>query len=149
MRGWPDAWQATKVAGHEGSCRAIGRDSEMQLSTYLPSKTIEGRITQRCAIFHLACRLPGIAVIGFAGLFLATNLTAADKTRSSKTVNATPPNYSKKTYVYKTVGACQIEADVYRLAEERVRPVILWVHGGALIMGNRGGLNTQQLQRYL
>src|SRR6185369_1909244 len=93
--------------------------------------------------------LPGIAVIGFAVLFLATNLTAADKTRSSKTVNATPPNYSKKTYVYKTVGACQIEADVYRLAEERVRPVILWVHGGALIMGNRGGLNTQQLQRYL
>src|SRR5436309_2428159 len=47
----------------------------------------------------------------------------------------------KKTYVYKSVGKCAIKADVYRPADEVLRPVALWIHGGALIMGDRGGID--------
>ncbi|NQT85449.1 alpha/beta hydrolase [bacterium] len=57
--------------------------------------------------------------------------------------------YSKQTYTYKTVGDCKIKADVYRMPGEEVRPAILWIHGGALIMGRREFVPRDQLQRYL
>jgi dipeptidyl aminopeptidase/acylaminoacyl peptidase len=41
----------------------------------------------------------------------------------------------KKTYVYKTVGDLQIQADVIRPTDEQVRPVVVWIHGEALIHG--------------
>jgi acetyl esterase/lipase len=53
------------------------------------------------------------------------------------------------TYTYKAAGALPIKADVYRLPGDDVRPVIVWIHGGALITGQRGGLNAEQRQRYL
>src|SRR5262249_28715637 len=40
----------------------------------------------------------------------------------------------KRTHVYKTVKKLEIHADVYR-EEEKKRPVVLWIHGGALING--------------
>src|SRR5438874_4314857 len=45
-------------------------------------------------------------------------------------------SFGKKTYVYKTVGEAKIEADVYRAADATVRPVLVWLHGGALIVGS-------------
>src|SRR5438093_403548 len=45
-----------------------------------------------------------------------------------------------KTYTYKTVGELPIQADVYRAEDRVLRPVVLWIHGGALIMGHRGGI---------
>ena len=59
------------------------------------------------------------------------------------------PDAKPKTYTYKTVGELAIKADVYRLEGDEVRPVIVWIHGGALIMGTRGGLNAEQRKRYL
>jgi acetyl esterase/lipase len=47
------------------------------------------------------------------------------------------PMVQKKTYTYKTVGQTRIEADVYRPDDGQVRPVLVWLHGGALIMGSR------------
>ena len=49
----------------------------------------------------------------------------------------------KSTHTYKTVGACAIEADVYRLADKprAPRPALIWIHGGALIMGSRAGID--------
>ncbi len=44
------------------------------------------------------------------------------------------------TYTYKKVGGLEIRADVYRdpaMKPDR-RPVLMWIHGGALIMGGRG-----------
>ena len=55
----------------------------------------------------------------------------------------------KHTYTYKVVGDCKIQADAYLAPGDGVRPVILWIHGGALIMGNRSGINSIQLQKYL
>jgi acetyl esterase/lipase len=48
-----------------------------------------------------------------------------------------------KSHVYKTVEGVDIHADVYRGADERVRPVVVWIHGGALINGGRGGVPEQ------
>jgi acetyl esterase/lipase len=55
----------------------------------------------------------------------------------------------KQTYTYKTVGACAIKADVYRPAGDAVRPVVVWVHGGALIMGSRGQIDRALLGKLL
>lgn len=44
---------------------------------------------------------------------------------------------SKTTHVYKTVKKLEIKADVYREDDEKKRPVVVWIHGGALIMGHR------------
>jgi acetyl esterase/lipase len=47
------------------------------------------------------------------------------------------PAATKKTYTYKVVGPTRIEADVYRPDDTQVRPVVVWLHGGALILGSR------------
>jgi acetyl esterase/lipase len=44
---------------------------------------------------------------------------------------------TKTTYTYKTVGACAIKADVYRPPGAQITPAVIWIHGGALIMGSR------------
>src|SRR5262249_46461239 len=45
--------------------------------------------------------------------------------------------FGKQTYTYKTAGETPVQADVYRAADTKVRPVVVWLHGGALIMGSR------------
>lgn len=62
---------------------------------------------------------------------------------------AAAPSAERKTYTYKTVGDLPIKADVYRLPGDDVRPVIVWLHGGGLITGGRGGPALEQRQRYL
>lgn len=43
----------------------------------------------------------------------------------------------KETFVYKTVGTLPIRAEVFRYDDEQTRPVVVWIHGGALINGHR------------
>jgi acetyl esterase/lipase len=57
--------------------------------------------------------------------------------------------FAKSTYTYKVVDGHSIKADVYRPPDNRVRPVILWIHGGALIFGDRTKIRNAQLGRYL
>jgi acetyl esterase/lipase len=47
---------------------------------------------------------------------------------------------TKQTFTYKTPDppAEPLQADVHRLRDEQVRPVIIFIHGGALMMGGRG-----------
>ena len=45
------------------------------------------------------------------------------------------------TYTYKKVGDLEIKLDVHRVADEKLRPVVVWIHGGALIMGHRAGIS--------
>lgn len=54
-----------------------------------------------------------------------------------------------QTYTYKQVGDLEIKADVYRADDETVRPVIVWIHGGALIMGGRGGIDARVKKMFL
>jgi acetyl esterase/lipase len=48
-----------------------------------------------------------------------------------------------KTYTYKTVGKLEVKADVYRAEDRVLRPVVLWIHGGALIMGHRDWIDDR------
>nr|ABX10633.1 secreted family S9 peptidase [uncultured planctomycete 3FN] len=45
------------------------------------------------------------------------------------------------TYTYKKVGNLEIKLDVHREDDDRVRPAVVWIHGGALIMGHRAGIS--------
>jgi acetyl esterase/lipase len=45
--------------------------------------------------------------------------------------------FEKATVVYKEVGPLGLKADVYHYNDARVRPVVVSLHGGALIMGHR------------
>jgi acetyl esterase/lipase len=48
----------------------------------------------------------------------------------------------RETFTYKTVGDCAIKADVYRASTLDKLPVAIWIHGGALIMGDRHGIDA-------
>jgi acetyl esterase/lipase len=47
----------------------------------------------------------------------------------------------RETFTYKTAGACSIKADVFRPSSSERLPVAVWIHGGALIMGDRRGID--------
>lgn len=47
------------------------------------------------------------------------------------------------THIYKTVGQCEIRADVHHAAPGARKPAVMWIHGGALIMGFRKGLDSR------
>jgi acetyl esterase/lipase len=65
---------------------------------------------------------------------------------SPAAARADEPGLAKKTYTYKTVDGVEIRADVYRPDDARVRPVVVWLHGGALIVGGRAGVPKQLLE---
>jgi acetyl esterase/lipase len=57
--------------------------------------------------------------------------------------------FAAKTYVFKKVGNVEIRADVHRANDTKKRPVLVWLHGGALIMGSRTAVpqNLRELCR--
>jgi acetyl esterase/lipase len=52
---------------------------------------------------------------------------------------------NQETFTYKTIGDCEIKADVFHASPGRSRPVAVWIHGGALIMGDRRGIDKKLL----
>lgn len=54
-----------------------------------------------------------------------------------------------ETFVLKQVEDWTLRADVFRPDDQVVRPVVVWIHGGALIMGSRTGINPRHLERFL
>jgi acetyl esterase/lipase len=69
--------------------------------------------------------LARLCVAAGAALLLTNPARAAD------------PPLPKQTHTFKTVGDLKIQADVYRADDATVRPVVVWIHGGALISGSR------------
>src|SRR4051794_17629418 len=51
----------------------------------------------------------------------------------------------RSTFVYKRAGDCEIALDVYRPAIDGPVPVVVWIHGGALIMGSRASVPGHML----
>lgn len=62
---------------------------------------------------------------------------------------AKPANTKMKTFTYKKVGNLEIKADVHRADDNQTRPVMVWFHGGALIVGHRGGVSGRVLKDML
>src|SRR6185436_13100149 len=92
------------------------------------------------------------ATSSLAGVLVWTILSLgleADPQRASPVSAGLDAAFSRATYTYKRVGECDIKADVYRLPGKDVRPAIVWIHGGALIFGDRGTVRPDQLERYL
>ena len=56
---------------------------------------------------------------------------------------------SKRTLVYKTVSGVDLRADVFMPAGAGAHPAILWLHGGALIFGDRTTIAPDQVERYV
>ena len=75
-------------------------------------------------------------------LCAAAVLLAEDQAISQEKLLA----FSKTVYTYKTVDQLKIQADVYRHEDAVKRPVVVWLHGGALIMGSRNGVPKQLLE---
>ncbi|MBC8353938.1 MAG: alpha/beta hydrolase [Planctomycetes bacterium] len=67
--------------------------------------------------------------ICIAGILLAPGHLRAEENTSA---------FSKEVYTFKTIDPVKLQADVYRHEDTVNRPTIVWLHGGALIMGNRG-----------
>jgi acetyl esterase/lipase len=82
---------------------------------------------------------------GFVGRLAGT--TAA--LTVSGVIRASGGSGSKRTYIYKKAGDCEIKADVHRSSSDKSAPVVVWIHGGALIMGSRSGINGMLLSRLL
>jgi acetyl esterase/lipase len=80
--------------------------------------------------------------VSLACVCLAAGLTLLPV---SPTRAADPP-LPKSTYTYKKVGNLPIQADVYRVDDPAVRPVVVWIHGGALISGNRQSVPRNLLE---
>lgn len=60
------------------------------------------------------------------------------------------PERTMETYTYKTLGDVGIKADVYRAASGGApRPVVMTIHGGALIMGARYPIQTDLFEPLL
>jgi acetyl esterase/lipase len=57
--------------------------------------------------------------------------------------------YSKRDYIYKTVGDCAIHITVFRNPGDQVRPAVLYIHGGGLIMGSRADLPLGYVEHFL
>jgi acetyl esterase/lipase len=47
------------------------------------------------------------------------------------------PSSQPQTYVYKKVAGCEIKLDVFGAPGGGLKPVAIWIHGGALIFGSR------------
>ncbi len=72
-------------------------------------------------------------LICLASITLPTSLQVAEKPKL-------------RTHVYKNVGDLEIKADVYQYDDHKVRPVVVWIHGGALINGHRAGISGRVRQ---
>jgi acetyl esterase/lipase len=63
-------------------------------------------------------------------LFLLFSFASIDR-------SAAETSFKRTTVTYREIDGHKILADVYRPQDAKIRPVIVWIHGGALIMGNR------------
>ena len=73
--------------------------------------------------------------------FLGASITGTFGARAAAQRDLIAAQVTRETFTYKTVGDCSIKADVSRGSPEKRRPVAVWIHGGALIMGDRRGID--------
>ena len=62
---------------------------------------------------------------------------------------AAEPKVKTTTFTYKQVGDLEIKADVHRIDDDAHRPIIVWIHGGALINGHRASVSGRVRNRML
>src|SRR5262245_24329599 len=93
-------------------------------------RTIGGNM--RCPIFRVFS----------LGLFLLFSFAFIDSF-------AAEISFKKTTVAYREIDGHKILADVHRPRDAKIRPVIVWIHGGALITGNRDLEKRGDVTRFL
>jgi len=64
-------------------------------------------------------------------------------------INTVVAKVHMQTYTYKQVRDLKIKANVLRQDDEKIRPVVVWIHGGALIMGGREWIDERVKKMFL
>lgn len=80
-----------------------------------------------------------------AGLLSAYACAIACVSPEEASVNVPDAEFVLNTYAYKQIGETSIHADVYRHDDDVVRPVLVWIHGGALLFGSRANPPTRHI----
>lgn len=81
---------------------------------------------------------------------IASQFASAQSTPNSKSpASQSPAAITKQTYIYKSSADGPIKADAYWTPRSNKQPVILWLHGGALVFGSRGQLPAAQAEKYV
>ncbi len=63
------------------------------------------------------------------------------------TAMASENPYSKETHPFKIVDGDSLKIDVMRLADDEIRPIVIWFHAGGLIMGGPPNLKAGEKER--
>ena len=79
-------------------------------------------------------KVTNTTILGF--LSFAIGIMLVGRAQSAETPSK-KLEIRRSTHTYKKVGELEIKAEVYRPDDDRLRPVAMWIHGGALIMGGR------------
>lgn len=98
-----------------------------------------------CSSFPSIClyRAPTILLIvnnspllqGLCLLLLSFSIAHAQNTEAKP---------GKQTFTYKTVGELEIKLDAHRINDDKIRPIAVSIHGGALMNGGRAGMGRAQ-----
>lgn len=72
---------------------------------------------------------------------LGVGCSSKSPIRDSTVYGKKPLIVCKETHTYKQVGDLDIKADVYRFLDDKIRPVVVFIHGGDLIHGDRTAAN--------
>ncbi len=78
-------------------------------------------------------------------VFLTSSIAGLVSTAATGVRLARGASGAQQTFTYKTVGDCPIKADVFNASPGQRRPLAVWIHGGALIMGDRRGIDRTLL----
>ena len=81
------------------------------------------------------------ALAVFSSLAIATWVGAATEDHM--------PQVTEETHVYRTVDGHDVHADVYRAPGDDIRPALVYIHGGALIVGGRQWMRGSHRDMYL
>ena len=90
-----------------------------------------GSVTRRAFLGTCAASIP------------AVGCAAETREALSPTSPSQIPEVRRRTYTYKKVGDLEIKADVHLMDTGVTRPVLVWLHGGALIMGHRESIGSR------
>ena len=114
-----------------------------------PADPDQGPARDACSSRQQANRVASRTPQSIARSASALCLLAAAAVLMNQAAAVAAENIMPFTHVYRTVDGLDLKADVYRPDDKTVRPVILWIHGGALIGGSRKSMQRQISERFL
>src|SRR3954451_3773794 len=92
---------------------------------------------------HSALRRRIMSILMTRRELLKYNATIGTGLLFHPSANGQSTETQPETYTYKTVGDLAIKLDLYRPPGDVTRAAVVWIHGGALIGGNRSDIDRR------